>query len=193
MSQDRDTVATTPRHPVPSVEDMTNTSLSPRLRWSALAVLAIVGTTTLSGCTLRFTEPGAPPPTSPEQSSPSDEGSGDSPDSDDPGVGTTGGREDYIARANQTIPCSPGLDVAAHGAIIRVEGACDDLTVSADAAVVVADDVRALTVTGDGSTVLVLELTSLQVSGDVNLISWTGATPSVSDTGTANTLGKELR
>jgi len=191
MSQDRDILAITPRHRIPNVDDMTNTNQSPRPRWSALAGIALIGATALSGCTLRFTEPGTPPPSSPSDEAPS--ASDPSLAGDPPADDAPRDRDAYIARADQTVPCSPGLDIGTHGGIIRVEGDCETLTVSADAAVVVADNVGTLTVTGSASTVFVLDVSSLHLSWDANLITWTGTTPMVADDGTSNTIGKDLR
>ncbi len=73
---------------------------------------------------------------------------------------------------------------------MRVEGPCETLTVSADAAVVVADQVGTLVVTGAGTAVSVLEVGAVRVSGSANSIAWQTGTPTVADTGTANRLGK---
>ncbi|SDH67148.1 DUF3060 domain-containing protein [Agrococcus jejuensis] len=171
-------------------------------RWVALAALTLVAVGSLSGCGLAFSEPDAspaPPASSPQTPStePADDDPAESPaespeESDPTEIGAPSAeRDELIARAQQTVPCSAGLDVANDGAIIRVEGACDELTVSADAAIVIADDVTTLTVSGSGSVVYALELADLRISGDVNEVRWTGATPAVTDDGTANTIGQQ--
>lgn len=171
-------------------------------RWLALVALTIVAVGSLSGCGLAFSDPDATDPApatssqespdaTPEQSEPETSApEASEPEDAAPGA-TNPARDDLIARAAQTIPCSPGLDVTTDGGIVRVEGACDDLTVSADAAIVIADDVAALTVSGSGTYVSTLALGDLRLTGDVNEVRWTGATPAVTDSGTANTIGQE--
>ncbi|QCR18294.1 DUF3060 domain-containing protein [Agrococcus sp. SGAir0287] len=176
-------------------------------RWFALVALTIVAVGSLSGCGLAFSDPDATDPAPSSQ-----DGTGSSPEADaaesdpadgepaasDPAETETGApgasspdRDALIARASQTIPCSPGLDVTTDGGIVRVEGTCDDLTVSADAAIVIADDVAVLTITGSGTVVSTLALGELRITGDVNDVRWTGATPAVTDDGTANTMGEQ--
>lgn len=194
MSQDRDAAAIPLRHPAPSVIDMTTPPPNrTAIRLLALASIALIGTTALGGCTLRLADPD-------DTSTPVETGAGDETGGPEDGTaverpetdGDGSGRETAIARADQTIPCSPGLDVSSPGTVIRVEGACEALTVSADAAVVVADDVQSLVVTGTGTVVHVLELGDLRITGDANVVSWTGTTPSVADSGTANLIGKDI-
>ena len=180
-------------------------------RWFALVALTIVAVGSLSGCGLAFSNPDAPDASpSSQDGTGTSPGAGEEPAQSDPvesdpaasdpaetetetgapGVPTPE-RTDLIAQASQTIPCSPGLDVATDGGIVRVEGTCDDLTVSADAAIVIADDVSILTITGSGTYVSTLALGDLRLSGDVNEVRWTGATAAVTDSGTANTIGQE--
>lgn len=172
-------------------------------RWVALAALTLVAVGSLSGCGLAFADPDAtettPTSSSPQtpQADPAADPSGipESPDASEPTESEEVGvpsadRDALIAQAQQTIPCSAGLDIANDGVVIRVEGACDAITVSADAAIVIVDDVTTLTVSGSGSVVDALELADLRISGDVNEVRWTGATPAVTDEGTANTIGQ---
>lgn len=102
-------------------------------------------------------------------------------------------RDDAIALADTTIACTPGLVIPDGGRVVRVEGACDDVTVSGFAAVVILDDVSTLTVTGDGLVVYAKALTELSVSGDVNTVVWRGSAPSVDDTGVATTVLRDER
>lgn len=181
---------------------MTKHTITAQPRWIALVALTIVGVGSLSGCGLTFADPSATqsapttsqpqtaeqPSTAPADPTPSATAT-DPAETGEVGV-PSADRASLISRAQQTIPCSAGLDVANDGAIIRVEGACEAITVSADAAVVVTDDVTTLTVSGSGTVVYTLALADLRISGDVNEVRWTGATPAVADEGTANTIGQ---
>ncbi|KQT74075.1 DUF3060 domain-containing protein [Microbacterium sp. Leaf436] len=112
------------------------------------------------------------------------------------GVDTTSDlrtRDEAIALADSTIACTPGLVIPDDGRVVRVEGACDDVTVSGFAAVVILDDVSTLTVTGDGLVVYAKALTDLSVSGDVNTVVWRGSAPRVDDTGVATTVLRDER
>lgn len=112
------------------------------------------------------------------------------------GVDTTSNlrtRDEAIALADSTIACTPGLVIPDDGRVVRVEGACDDVTVSGFAAVVILDDVSTLTVTGDGLVVYAKALTDLSVSGDVNTVVWRGSAPRVDDTGVATTVLRDER
>lgn len=102
-------------------------------------------------------------------------------------------RDEAIALADTTIACTPGLVIPDDGRVVRVEGACDDVTVSGFAAVVILDDVSTLTVTGDGLVVYAKALTELSVSGDVNTVVWRGSAPRVDDTGVATTVLRDER
>lgn len=102
-------------------------------------------------------------------------------------------RDEAIALADTTIACTPGLVIPDDGRVVRVEGACDDVTVSGFAAVVILDDVSTLTVTGDGLVVYAKALTDLSVSGDVNTVVWRGSAPRVDDTGVATTVLRDER
>ena len=97
-------------------------------------------------------------------------------------------RERLIGLATTTMPCPEGAPLAQHGAIIRVEGHCATLTIDLDAGVVIADDVDELVLNGDGTVVFAGKVSTLTVTGDVNSLYWTGDTPRLDDTGTANTL-----
>ncbi|MFJ4175632.1 DUF3060 domain-containing protein [Microbacterium sp. NPDC089696] len=164
---------------------------------------AVLLTTTLCGCTVSIVDPGAPesaaPPT-PEPTASSFEverteptpKSTSSAASDAPGTEGLSAegraeRDRLTAAASTTATCPSGA-VTADGEIIRIEGACDTLDVQADAAVVIADDVRDLTLSGSGTTVYVLNVATITVTGSASAILWSGATPSVDDTGAANTL-----
>ncbi|MDF2991805.1 MAG: uncharacterized protein K0S37_2319 [Microbacterium sp.] len=102
-------------------------------------------------------------------------------------------RDEAIAVADTTIACTPGLVIADDGKVVRVEGACDAVTVSGFATVVILDDVSTLTVTGDGLVVYAQQVGDLDVSGDVNTILWRGSAPRLDDTGVATTSVRDER
>jgi len=102
-------------------------------------------------------------------------------------------REEAIAIADTTIACTPGLVIADDGKVVRVEGACADVTVSGFATVVVIDDVSTLTVSGSGIVVYAQQVGDLVVSGDVNTILWRGSAPRLDDTGVATTSVRDAR
>lgn len=154
--------------------------------------------TTLSGCTVAIVDPGASdtsatPAPRPTHSSAEAERAEPAPSSAPPhaadGLSAEGRaeRERLTAAASTTATCPTGA-VTADGAIIRIEGACAELDVQADAAVVIADDVQSLTLSGSGTIVYVVNVDTVTVTGDASSIFWAGETPSVNDTGAANTL-----
>jgi hypothetical protein len=102
-------------------------------------------------------------------------------------------RDEAISLADTTVACTPGLVIADDGKVVRVEGACDDVTVSSFATVVVLDDVSRLTVNGDGIVVYAQQVGDLAVSGDVNTILWRGSAPRLDDTGVATTSVRDER
>ncbi|MDF2044627.1 DUF3060 domain-containing protein [Microbacterium sp. Kw_RZR3] len=102
-------------------------------------------------------------------------------------------RDEAISLAGTTVACTPGLVIADDGKVVRVEGACDDVTVSGFATVVVLDDVSTLTVSGDGIVVYAQQVGDLVVSGDVNTILWRGSAPRLDDTGVATTSVRDER
>jgi len=102
-------------------------------------------------------------------------------------------RDEAIALADTTVACTPGLVIADDGKVVRVEGACDDVTVSGFATVAVLDDVSTLTVSGDGIVVYAQQVSDLVVSGDVNTILWRGSAPRLADTGVATTSVRDSR
>ncbi len=102
-------------------------------------------------------------------------------------------RDEAISLADTTIACTPGLVIADDGKVVRVEGACDDVTVSGFATVVVLDDVATLTVSGDGIVVYAQQVGDLAVSGDVNTVLWRGSAPRLDDTGVATTSVRDTR
>ncbi len=102
-------------------------------------------------------------------------------------------RDEAISLADTTIVCTPGLVIADDGKIVRVEGACDDVTVSGFATVAVLDDVSTLTVSGSGIVVYAQQVGDLVVSGDVNTVLWRGSAPRLDDTGVATTSIRDTR
>lgn len=135
-------------------------------------------------------------PTGTPTSSTADDTASDDPDappadadSSDLSPAAAAERERLIAAATTTMPCPSGpLDQ--DGAIIRVEGPCASLVIDIDAGVVIADDVDELLLRGSGSVVYAGIIGTATVSGSANEVYWSGRTPRVEDSGTANTLGR---
>ncbi|MCK2037932.1 DUF3060 domain-containing protein [Microbacterium sp. SSW1-49] len=98
-------------------------------------------------------------------------------------------RERLTAAATITMTCPDGpLDQ--DGSIIRVEGACADLVIDIDAGAVIADDVDRLQLRGSGTVVFAGTIGTVTISGSANQIIWSGATPVLKDSGSANSLGR---
>lgn len=164
----------------------------------ALAVLALA--TALAGCAVEISDPdasaAAPNPSIEVESpaavdEPEETASAPADDAPDDSVLATITRDDMIAAATATIACTPGLVIDQHTAVVRVEGDCDDVTVTADAAVVVLDDVTRVRVTGTGSVVSTLGLRTLEIAGDATTVWWQGSAPQVTDTGVGNVVQRE--
>jgi hypothetical protein len=170
---------------------------------AALASLVLAGS--LSGCGVALVDPAAtdaaPAPTTPSRTPAAP--ASPTPTASAPAAGDSTAddstvtsdlpytRDDFVAAATATIACTPGLVISQPGAVVVVEGACGDVTVNADAAVVVLDDVDRLRVTGVGTVVSALATGSIEVGGDANVIWWRGAAPTVTDTGAGNVIERE--
>ncbi|AZS35923.1 hypothetical protein CVS47_00521 [Microbacterium lemovicicum] len=100
-------------------------------------------------------------------------------------------REDLLAAASITIACTPGLVLTEPGAVTRVEGTCEDVTVATDAAYVVLDDASRVTITGSGVVVSALAVDTISIDGDANTVWWTGSAPVVTDSGAGNVIERE--
>lgn len=164
---------------------------------SILVGFVLLGSLTTTGCTVSIIDPSADDAPTPapaasdaqvERSTPTPRPTTEAP-MESSGLSAEGqaDRDRLIAAASTTAACPTG-PITADGAVIRIEGSCPDLVVEADAAVVVADDVQRLVLSGDGTVVYVETVDAVSVSGSASSVFWAGATPSVNDTGTANTL-----
>lgn len=178
-----------------------------RTKATSALVAALLLAITLSGCTVSIVDPTAETPvasTTPERSespaqSPaqSESATESDTDRDEPSAEQTDDsalspagqaeRDRLIAAATTTMPCPAG-PLTEDGAVIRVEGACGELVVEMDAGVVIADDVEALSVSGSGTVIFVRHVGAVSVTGSASSIFWEGATPTVDDSGSANTL-----
>lgn len=150
---------------------------------SGCSAAIVDGAASPSGPASEVDEPvAAPSPTAPAQSDSPDDGaaSGLSPENAEE-------RARFAAGATTTMPCPSGA-LDQDGAIIRVEGSCTDLVIEIDAGVVIADDVENLTLAGSGTVVYAETIGALTVTGSASVVHWTGATPTVDDRGSANTL-----
>lgn len=97
-------------------------------------------------------------------------------------------RSALIAAATRTVRCDGEYTLMDDAIIVRVEGSCKRIIVNASGSQVVADDVSSLELIGDSNIVLAGTVREVLVNGDANVVHWTGATPTVSDIGSANTL-----
>lgn len=134
----------------------------------------------------RETPPAADPGSSPTASTASTA----PPAVQNPPAAKEGGitRDDLVAGATTVQRCDRELTLMQDGMAIHVEGSCEHLIVNARGAQIVADDVAALEIIGDANLVLTGPLQKVTVNGSGNVVKWTGATPTVSDVGSANTL-----
>lgn len=158
----------------------------------SLAVLAAG----LTGCTVGIVDPSEPSQKAPtqEQTSQAPDAEEEAPEAETPatsGLSADGQeeRDRLIAAATTTMPCPDG-PLTADGAIVRVEGACPELVIEIDAGVVIADDVDEFTLEGSGTIVYAENLGVVTVTGSASSIFWSGATPTVHDSGSSNTLRK---
>ena len=107
-----------------------------------------------------------------------------------PPVSSPGGadRAAVIAAATRTVRCDGEYALMDDAMIVRVEGACDRIIVNASGSQLVADDVALVEVIGNSNVVLTGAVQKVLVNGEANVVHWTGATPTVSDIGSTNTL-----
>jgi hypothetical protein len=156
----------------------------------------------LSGCSVGYEQAGedaSPAPASPSASA--EERTAEEPDetatgtdavsSEQPSAPVTTPsalRDELAANVTAVLTCSGELTVSDPGVAVEVDGDCETLTVTADAALVLAGDVGTLRVTGAGSVVIVASADAIDAGGDINEVYWESGTPSVTDDGTANTV-----
>ncbi|WP_435746416.1 hypothetical protein [Microbacterium sp. PMB16] len=170
----------------------------------AAAITVLVTATLVTGCTLRIVNPGADGSDTPAGSQRSETPAAEMPEEGAPEAETpkpdedptppagldaehAAHRERLLASATTTMPCPSG-PLQQDGAIIRVEGACDEIRIDLDAGAVIVDDVSSLLLSGSGTVVYADTVGEVRVSGTANEIYWVGETPGVTDTGTANVL-----
>ena len=170
---------------------------------SSAAAAAIVVAVLLGGCTMRIIDPTAedtgattgatdaetPAPKTPDAAE-DDDRSGPDPDPaplDGLDAEHAEHRQRLLDSATTTMPC-PTAPLQQDGTIIRIEGTCDEIRIDLDAGAVIVDDVASLQLSGSGTVVYVSTVGDVRVSGSANEIYWTGETPQVTDTGTANVL-----
>jgi hypothetical protein len=172
-------------------------------RYTATMTPLVVAATLLTGCTVSIVDPGAedhratvpqdadPAPQSestPPATPPEDQADDEAPPS---GLSAPNAaeRERLTAAATITMTCPRGpLDQ--DGAIIRIEGSCADLVIDIDAGAVIADDVDQLQLRGSGTVVFAGTIGTATVSGSANQVIWSGPTPVLEDSGSANSLGR---
>lgn len=165
------------------------------------AIIALLSVVLLSGCTVSIIDPAErdrPSETPSTAQTPADTSHQET--DEDPGPAETRSSSGYspehaaerarlLEGATATMTCPSGA-LDQDGAIIRVEGSCGELVIEMDAGVVIADDVEQLTLSGDGTVVYAETIGTVTVSGSADQVLWTGPTPIVQDTGTANALGR---
>lgn len=158
----------------------------------ALATGALL--TALSGCSIAVVDPGEADSGAPvvtDDTSTASDGTPSESEIAATGLSAEGQaiRDAKVAAATTTMPC-PSEPLDQDGTIVRVEGDCAELVIEIDAGVVIADDVDQLTLKGSGTTVFVNSVKSITVTGSASDVYWAGDTPSVTDSGAANTIRK---
>lgn len=174
-------------------------------RSSAAAAATIVVAVLLSGCTMRIIDPAAedagpttgatgaetpaktPAPKTPDAAEDDDRSDPDPAPIDGLDAEHAAHRQRLLDSATTTMPC-PTAPLQQDGTIIRIEGDCDEIRIDLDAGAVIVDDVSSLQLSGSGTVVYANTIGDVRVSGTANEIYWTGETPQVTDTGTANVL-----
>lgn len=174
-------------------------------RSSIAAAATIDGAVLLSGCTMRIIDPTAedagpttgatgaetpaktPVPKTPDAAEDDDTSDPDPAPIDGLDAEHAAHRQRLLGSATTTMPC-PTAPLQQDGTIIRIEGDCDEIRIDLDAGAVIVDDVSSLQLSGSGTVVYANTIGDVRVSGTANEIYWTGETPQVTDTGTANVL-----
>lgn len=124
------------------------------------------------------------PPTSPD-AAPTDAGEHPLPNA---GKGLD---RDAITAAATTVRRCDGsgeLTILDDAVVARVEGTCKRIILNSKGSMLVTDDVTSLEVIGDANLVLTGSVDEVLVNGMGNTVHWSGATPTVSDVGSGNTL-----
>jgi len=171
------------------------TMIRPLPALAAAAVLVAL----LSGCSVSVidkTDGGKPaagaqdtpakeePPASPE-AAPTDAGEHPLPNA------ATGLDRDAITAAATTVrrcDSSGELTILDDAVVARVEGTCKRIILNSKGSMLVTDDVTSMEVIGDANLVLTGSVDQVLVNGMGNTVHWSGATPTVSDVGSGNTL-----
>ncbi|WP_040167713.1 hypothetical protein [Microbacterium gorillae] len=173
------------------------------IRRNLLAAGALLVALALSGCSVVFVPNGGPAspradstpasePKSPvaEPDAPPVNPSTNAPAGDSPATKTSTVRD---AVTDPTVVTCPGgtLDIDTVGATIRLEGSCEDLTVSGTSTTVIAGDIGTVVVNAPSVIVSVdtaetVRLTERAVGATVE---WFSGAPEVIDDGTANIAG----
>ena len=160
---------------------------------AAVGTLAVA----LSGCSISVVDnaadkPAAETPTTETQTSSTDQDTAQ----EEPDAETPASDDDIDALiqdaegdgASVVQRCDGELTLLDNGSNVRVEGHCDRLILNMTGSIINAEDVDYLSVIGDGNAVFVGEVDEVLVNGSGNIVTWTGATPSVKDVGTGNVL-----
>ena len=123
------------------------------------------------------------PPASPDPA-PTDAGEHPLPNA------ATGLDRDAIIAATTVRRCdsSGELTILDDAVVARVEGACKRIILNSKGSMLVTDDVTSMEVIGDANLVLTGSVDQVLVNGRGNTVHWSGATPTVSDVGSGNTL-----
>lgn len=160
---------------------------------TALTVAALLAAA-LTSCSVNVVDGGAPAEPSAEQSTPptdftvEKQTSADDTDERDQGGLEGLDRETLIASATTVRRCDGELTILDDAVTMRIEGACDRLILNTRGSQIVTDDVAFLEVIGDGNVVLSSTVDKLLVNGAANVVQWQGATPTITETGSANVL-----
>lgn len=164
----------------------------------ALAATAVL-IALLSGCSVSVIDgTGADRPSATTQDKPAKEEPVESPDTAPTDAGepslpnaATGLDRDAITAAATTVrrcDSSGELTILDDAVVARVEGTCKRIILNSKGSMLVTDDVTSMEVIGDANLVLTGSVDQVLVNGMGNTVHWSGATPTVSDVGSGNTI-----
>lgn len=96
-------------------------------------------------------------------------------------------REEYEPLVSKVISCSDGYaTIDAAGTAFQIDANCAYVAVTGAANAVVAEDISTLEINGANLTIFARNIDKISATGAGNRVFWTGATPTIIDTGVNN-------